>query len=86
MNRTAHLSACITWSWQSANGRDHEADVIVDYTYDGDTIRTYTLGNADGLPEREEEALIDYIECEYAPQDYAEWLADCADHSAELAA
>lgn len=83
MAHTASLTANLTWNWQDWRGRDKEADLEVSYTFDGETIRNWQLNYDPGFDDAEEQRLIDHIEGEYAPEAYAEWLADMADYRGE---
>lgn len=76
MTPTADLTANLTWDWQDWRGRDHEADIEVFYSFDGEAIRSWKLNYDPGFDEAEADRLIDHIESEYAPEAYAEWLAE----------
>ncbi len=76
------LSTSFSIDWQDWRGRDCEADVEVDYTYDGDVARIVKI-TGDGIDEIDDYLLegIVYERLEdIAPEDYAEWAADQADY------
>jgi hypothetical protein len=73
---TAKLTTELTWYWQDWRGRDHEADIEVSYMYDGKTMTEPRLNFDPGFDDAEMYRMLDYIESEYAPDAYADWLAD----------
>ena len=84
---TAKLKCSLTWDYQDWRGHDRETDVEVVYTFDGTDIGLLELNLApDDFPDSELDALLDYVADMYAPEAYAEWLADCDEHFAEVRA
>lgn len=96
MPRTANLSCTVTIAWQDTRGVDRDAEVEVDYTFDGDLqsepsiTSQRVIDGADDLNDWELDELVWEAVNERCMDDYAEWAADeeaCrADYLADLRA
>lgn len=88
---TATLTATVTVAWQCQRGFDHDATVDVTYTFDGgDDVRVLSssvaYGDPVGISDWDFDELVWEAVNERADEDYCEWLADNADHFADLMA
>ena len=79
---TAHLTADLTWDYRDWRGHDRSVDLEIPYTCDADGKVQILCGMGD-LPVEEWYQISDYIESDFAPWDYAEWLAEDTDRSVE---
>ena len=82
MNRTANLFTTVTLEWQDERGRYHDAEVEVDYTYDGEDlniVKTRPIGDTDSLDDDWYDEQVWESVSEYADEAYAEWQADYGD-------
>jgi len=86
--RTPQLFATVMLEWQDERGRYHEAEVEVDYTYDGETLKIgklHIVGNTDSMDDDDldnqvwegVEAVCDEAYAEWLAE-YGEWLSDQA--------
>jgi len=85
MAHTATLTANLTWDWQDWRGRERSEDVELEYTCDADfhiELKSISYGGAE-MDDPDLDALLDYVAGEYAPDAYAEWLADRDDYRCE---
>lgn len=80
MSRTAHLSTAITVYWQCSRGFDHDADVDVDYTFDGDkelTIKSArVIGDTVGISDWDFDELVYEKTFDRAVEEYADWAEE----------
>jgi len=82
MNRTANLFTTVTLEWQDERGRYHDAEVEVDYTYDGEDlniVKIEALGNTDSIDDDDFDNQVWEAVSECADEAYAEWFADYGD-------
>ena len=86
MQRTAKLSASLTICWETERGYDRDAEVEVDYTFDGEDIEISKWeANTDELSDDEiDDLIMEQLE-DIAPEAYAEWLAELGDWQHEQA-
>lgn len=77
MALTANLFTTVMLEWQDERGREHEAEVEVDYTCDGEDVnvtKLHFLGNVDTISDDEiDEQIYDALN-DTAHDAYAEWL------------
>lgn len=86
-NPTANLSTTVNVYWCDRN-RDLDAEVEVDYTFDGETIRItkqHIVGNTDSMDDDDlDNQVREGVEavCDEA---YAEWLAEYGEYLRDAA-
>ena len=82
MAKQANLFTTVAISYEDFRGYEREAQVEVDYTYDGETltiVKEYYLDQPTGIGEGDFDELVYEAVEEEAPEAYAEWLADYGD-------
>lgn len=87
-NLTAKLSTSATLEWQDERCRQHECEVEIDYTFDGEDVKITGLnwlGNSDSLDDYTADEMIHDAVMDVAPEAYAEWLAEYGEYLADLA-
>lgn len=89
MAHTANLFTRVILTWEvSLHGREHELEVEVNYTYDGDTVKIEhqnVLGIVTGISDHDLDEMVWEAVCEGAPEAYAEYMQDYADQRADAA-
>ncbi|MFZ9627306.1 MAG: hypothetical protein ACO3AD_18765 [Burkholderiaceae bacterium] len=71
-------SATVNVAWECNRGYDHDIEVEVEYTYDGDrelrVLSAKTLGEPHGISDYDFDELVDEATFERAVDDYPQWL------------
>ena len=86
--RTPQLFATVMLEWQDERGRYHEAEVEVDYTYNGEDlniINTRPLTSTDSIGDDDFDDQVWEAVTDLADEAYAEWEADYGEYLRDAA-
>lgn len=86
--RTPQLFATVMLEWQDERGRYHEAEVEVDYTYNGEDlniISTRPLTSTDSIGDDDFDDQVWEAVTDLADEAYAEWEADHGEYLRDAA-